>query len=162
MLESRGVPLALNQVQYSLLSAERETGIADVCKELGVRLVAYSPLCLGILAGQYRNSNGETRLPSNFLRSLLFSSLLADKGTQELLGLLAEIGKQRGKTMAQVSLNFAITESGGCAIVGARTAAQAEENLGACGWSLDDGEVRALAAAARRAPKTQKNAFFSD
>ena len=57
----------------------------------------------------------------------------------------------RGKTVAQVALNFALTEGGGCAIVGARGRGQAEENLGACGWALEDGELWALAEAARKA-----------
>ncbi|CAE7237580.1 PLR1 [Symbiodinium pilosum] len=161
IFDTRGVPLVLNQVQYSLLSAERESGVAEVCKELGVRLVAYSPLCLGVLAGKYK-TGPDAQLPDNFLRSLLFSSLLSDEGTTKLLGLLKEIGDSRGKTMAQVALNFAMTEGGGCSIVGARNRAQALENLGACGWELSDGEVRSLAEAARKAPKTQKNAFFSD
>jgi len=160
-LQVRGVPLALNQVQYSLLSVERGSGVAEVCKELGVQLVAYSPLCLGLLAGKYTNGNGEVRLPSNSLRAFLFSSLLADKGTQDLLGLLQEIADSREKTVAQVALNFVLTEGGGCAIVGARSVAQAKENLGACGWSLDPAEMKALADAAHKAPKTQKNAFFS-
>lgn len=158
IFDARSVPLVLNQVQYSLLSVERESGVAEVCKELGVRLVAYSPLCLGLLAGRYK----EGAKPDNFLRSLLFTSLLSNKDTQNLLSLLQEIGATRNKTMAQVALNFALTEGQGAAIVGARNGRQALENLGACGWSLEEGELKALQAAARKAPKTQKNAFFSD
>ncbi|CAE7272422.1 PLR1 [Symbiodinium sp. CCMP2592] len=113
IFDTRGVPLVLNQVQYSLLSAERESGVAEVCKELGIRLVAYSPLCLGVLAGKYK-TGPDAQLPDNFLRSLLFSSLLGDAGTTKLLGLLGEIADTRGKSMAQVALNFAMTEGGGC------------------------------------------------
>ncbi|CAK9046181.1 Pyridoxal reductase [Durusdinium trenchii] len=159
ILDARSVPLVLNQVQYSLLSPERESGVAEVCQELGVPLVAYSPLCLGLLAGRYQ---ADGRKPESFLRSFLFSSLLSNAETQKLLSLLKEIGDCRSKTMAQVALNFALTEGQGCAIVGARNKQQVLENLGACGWSLNDNEVSALQAAARRAPKTQKNPFFSD
>ncbi|CAJ1368524.1 unnamed protein product [Effrenium voratum] len=162
IFDARSVPLVLNQVQYSLLSVERESGVAEVCKELGVRLVAYSPLCLGVLGGRYKADATGRQLPGNFLRSFLSSTLLSDKNTQDLLALMGEIAAARGKTVAQVALNFALTEGGGCAIVGARGRGQAEENLGACGWALEDGELRALAEAARKAPKTQKNAFFSD
>lgn len=70
--------------------------MAEVCQELGVRLVAYSPLCLGLLSGRYSE-----RMPKNFLRSFLFSSLLSDPETQKLLDLLKEIGLSRNKTMAQ-------------------------------------------------------------
>ncbi|CAE7425155.1 PLR1 [Symbiodinium sp. KB8] len=153
IFDTRGVPLVLNQVQYSLLSAERESGVADVCKELGIRLVAYSPLCLGVLAGRYK-TGPDAQLPDNFLRSLLFSSLLGDAGTTKLLGLLGEIADTRGKSMAQVALNFAMTEGGGCAIVGARNRQQALENLGACGWELSDAEVQSLSQAARKEKTT--------
>ena len=91
------MPLVLNQVQYSLLSVERESGVAEVCQELGVRLVAYSPLCLGLLSGSYSS----TKRPENLLRSFLFTSLLADKETEKLLEVLKEIGRGRNKTMAQ-------------------------------------------------------------
>jgi len=159
IFDARSVPLVLNQVQYSLLSVERDSGVAEVCQELGIRLVAYSPLCLGLLAGRYKD--GGTK-PDNFLRSFLFSSLLSNTDTQNLLALLKEIGDSRNKTMAQVALNFVLSEGQGAAIVGARSGTQALENLGACGWKLEDGELRALQDAARKAPKTQKNAFFSD
>ncbi|CAK0867498.1 unnamed protein product [Prorocentrum cordatum] len=163
-LEARGVPLALNQVQFSLLSEERRSGVAEVCRELGVRLVAYSPLCLGLLAGRYgAGADGApAELPKSPVRALLFSALLADAGLQRLLGLLREIAGARGKTPAQVALNWALEAGGGCAIVGARSAGQAEENLGACGWRLTPGEVQALEQAAEKAPRTQKNPFFSD
>lgn len=163
VLEARGVPLALNQVQFSLLSEERLSGVAEVCQELGVRLVAYSPLCLGLLAGGYELDSGSgPRLPRSPVRGLLFSTLLADANVQRLLGLLREIAAGRGKTVAQVALNWALAKGGGCAIVGARSVAQVEENLGACGWDLEPAEVVALDDAAERAPKTQKNPFFSD
>ena len=47
-LAERGVPLASNQVEYSLLHRQPETnGVLDACRELGVTLVAYTPLAGG-------------------------------------------------------------------------------------------------------------------
>jgi len=49
-----GVPLAVNQVQYSLLNRKVETsGVMAVARELGVTLLAYSPLAQGLLTGKY-------------------------------------------------------------------------------------------------------------
>ncbi|MGH2368394.1 MAG: aldo/keto reductase, partial [Chloroflexota bacterium] len=53
-LARRGVPLASNQVQYSLLHRRPERdGVAQACRDLGVTLIAYSPLELGLLTGKY-------------------------------------------------------------------------------------------------------------
>ena len=52
MLQGSGVPLASDQVQYSLLYREPErNGVLDTCRELGITLIAYSPLCQGLLTG---------------------------------------------------------------------------------------------------------------
>jgi aryl-alcohol dehydrogenase-like predicted oxidoreductase len=53
-LASRGVPLACNEVEYSLLNRGPErSGLAAACAELGVTLIAYRPLALGVLSGKY-------------------------------------------------------------------------------------------------------------
>lgn len=52
-LEKRGVPLAAAQVQYSLLSrGPQQEQIRAVCRDLGVQMIAYSPLALGMLSGE--------------------------------------------------------------------------------------------------------------
>lgn len=52
-LEKRGVPLASAQVQYSLLSkGPQQQEIKAVCRDLGVQMIAYSPLALGMLSGE--------------------------------------------------------------------------------------------------------------
>ncbi len=52
-LEKRGVPLAAAQVQYSLLSrGPQQEEIRAVCQDLGVQMIAYSPLALGMLSGE--------------------------------------------------------------------------------------------------------------
>ena len=50
--QGSGVPLASDQVQYSLLYREPErNGVLDTCRELGITLIAYSPMCQGLLTG---------------------------------------------------------------------------------------------------------------
>lgn len=51
-VQDQGVQLASNQVQYSLLyRASEQNGVLKACQELGVTLIAYSPLCQGLLTG---------------------------------------------------------------------------------------------------------------
>ena len=54
VLADRGVPLASNQVEYSLLHRQPETdGVLDACRELGVTLIANQPLANGALTGKF-------------------------------------------------------------------------------------------------------------
>ena len=54
-LAERGIPLASNQVEYSLLHRAPEmNGVLDACRELGIALIAYQPLAMGVLTGKYR------------------------------------------------------------------------------------------------------------
>ena len=56
-LAERGVPLASNQVQFSLLSRQPlESGLFDVCAELGVVPIGYSPLALGLLSAPLKST----------------------------------------------------------------------------------------------------------
>jgi pyridoxine 4-dehydrogenase len=97
-LEKRGVPLASAQIQFSLLSWGTEQQEAQaVCEELGVGLIAYSPLALGVLSGKYSQSE----LPPG-PRGVLFKGLLPE--IQPLLSLMETIAESRRKSMSQVGL----------------------------------------------------------
>ncbi|XP_017973263.1 PREDICTED: pyridoxal reductase, chloroplastic isoform X2 [Theobroma cacao] len=94
-LKARGVPLCSAQVQFSLLSkGEVQMEIKNICDSLGIRLISYSPLGLGMLTGKYTPS----RLPSG-PRGLLFKQILP--GLEPLLVSLREIAEKRGKTVPQ-------------------------------------------------------------
>ncbi len=150
----RDVPIATLQVQYSLLSTYPVTqlGLKDLCDQLGIRLIAYSPLALGLLTGKYSS----TQLPKG-VRSVLFRQLLP--GMQPLLACLRAIAESRQKTMAQVALNWCI-QQGTIPIPGAKTVAQAEENLGALGWQLDAGELAELNQATAQVDKPMVQNIF--
>ena len=151
----RGIPITTLQVQYSLLSTYpvTELGIQDVCDELGIRLIAYSPLALGILNGKY--AVGE-KLP-NGLRGFLFRQLLPR--IQPVLDTLGAIALFREKTMTQIALNWCICK-GFIPIPGAKTLEQAQQNTGALGWHLDGGEVLELDNAVRRSNKQMVQNIF--
>jgi len=143
-LERRDVPLASNQVQYSLVHRRPETsGLLDECHELGVTLIAYSPLGQGVLTGKYTPDNP----PPRMRRRRYNRESLAKLGP--LIHLMHEVGETHGdKTPAQVALNWVIAK-GALPIPGVKNARQAEENVGAIGWSLTQDEVAALDTAAR-------------
>jgi pyridoxine 4-dehydrogenase len=135
----RGVPIATLQVQYSLLSTYPVTqlGIKEVCDELGIKTIAYSPLALGLLTGKYSEKGS---LPKG-IRGLLFRQLLPK--IQPLLLCLQEIAESYQKTMSQVAINWCICK-GFIPIPGAKSVEQAQENIGALGWQLDADRVAQL------------------
>ncbi len=137
-LARHGIPLASNQVQYSLLSRDVEkNGTLARCKELGIRLIAYSPLEKGLLSGKYSSEN-----PPPGVRGSQYAELL--RKLAPVIKLLLEIGQNHnGKTPSQVSLNWLICK-GALPIPGAKNVKQAEENAGGAGWRLTEDEIAKL------------------
>ncbi|MCL4559157.1 MAG: aldo/keto reductase [Chloroflexi bacterium] len=141
VLARRGIPLASNQVRFNLLSRGPEkNGLLQACRELGVTLIAYSPLSQGLLTGKYTPQN-----PMRGVRGILTHGKLGP--AQALIGLLREIGQAHGgKSPSQVALNWVMAK-GALPIPGAKNLRQAEENLGALGWRLSENEIATLDAA---------------
>ena len=136
-LAKRGIALATNQVEFSLLRTMPESnGLLRACKELGVTLLAYSPIGQGRLTGKYSAAN-----PPKGRRQF------SDYPMQEIEPILAELRRlgerHGGKTPAQVALNWIICK-GAVPIPGAKNRQQAEQNAGALGWRLSADEVAAL------------------
>jgi aryl-alcohol dehydrogenase-like predicted oxidoreductase len=144
-LSKRGIPLTSNQVEFHLLNRRVEhEGLLKLCRELGVTLIAYSPLAKGLLTGKY---TPQTRPPG--LRSYLFRRARLAK-IQPLIQLLREIGQAHdGKSPAQVALNWVMSK-GAVPIPGAKHAKQAQENAAALGWRLAEAEIAALDAESQR------------
>jgi aryl-alcohol dehydrogenase-like predicted oxidoreductase len=134
-LARQNVPLASNQVHYSLLNrAVEKNGLLARCKELGIRLIAHSPLEQGLLTGKY---NLDNRPPGTRARTP--ASLLSNM--EPLIKLMTSIGQDRGgKTNSQIALNWVICK-GALPIPGAKNVEQAQENSGALGWKLTEEEV---------------------
>jgi aryl-alcohol dehydrogenase-like predicted oxidoreductase len=137
-LARHDIPLASNQVHYSLLNHTVErNGTLARCKELGIRLIAYSPIEKGLLSGKYSVDS-----PPPGARSRNYANLLPKIGP--LLKLMTEIGQDHGgKSNVQVALNWVICK-GALPIPGAKNAEQAQENAGALGWRLTDEEFARL------------------
>ncbi len=137
-LAQHGIPLASNQVHYSLLNREIEkNGTLARCKELGILVIAYSPLEKGLLTGKYTSEN-----PPPGLRGSQYTDLL--KKIPPVIKLLQEIGMNHGdKTVSQVALNWLVCK-GALPIPGAKNVRQAELNAGGAGWRLSNEEVARL------------------
>lgn len=143
-LAERGVPLAVNQVRYSLLTREIErNGIFNTAKELGVTILAYSPLAQGLLTGKYRPDSSVTPTGARQLDPRFKPQGLTK--IAPLLSLLQELGEKYARTPAQISLNWLIAQGSVIPIPGAKTATQAQQNAGALGWQLSDADVQHLA-----------------
>jgi len=146
LLAQWGVPLAVNQVRYSLVTRQIETqGILASARQLGVTLLAYSPLAQGLLTGKYTPEHppsGARKLDSRFQPQGLAR-------LSPVLDLLRQYAEAYDRTPAQVALNWLIAQGDVIPIPGAKTAEQARQNAGALGWSLSPTDVAALEAASR-------------
>lgn len=138
LLAAQGVPLAVNQVRYSLLSRQIERqGILREARELGITILAYSPLAQGLLTGKYTSEqqpNGPRQWDSRFSQSGL-------QKIEPVLNLLRQLGEKYNRTPAQVALNWLMAQPAVIPIPGAKTAQQAQQNAGALGWKLTDEEI---------------------
>ena len=138
VLAARGVPLACNEVELSLLQRRPlRSGLRDTCRELGVTVIAYRPLALGMLSGKYDSSHS----PGGFRGMVYGPRYLA--GIQPLLSALRHVAADRGKTVSQVALNWILCR-GALPIPGVKSAEQARENAGAMGWRLTSRELERL------------------
>jgi len=152
-LAKRGLRLATNQIEFSLLRRVPETGgLLATCAELGVVPLAYSPLGQGRLTGKYTADNPppKSRKFSNHPMAVV----------AQVVAELRRIGeKHGGKAPSQVGLNW-IMAKGAVPIPGAKNREQALENAGALGWEMDADDVAALDAAALPGLRSLANRFW--
>jgi aryl-alcohol dehydrogenase-like predicted oxidoreductase len=146
-LDRLGLPLAANQVRYSLLDRAIETnGVLEAARELGMTIIAYSPLAQGILSGRFHDEPGLAgRLPGfrrympAFWRRSLAKSFPVVKA-------LRRIAPKYTATPVQVALNWVISKAGDTvvAIPGASRAVQVDDFAAAMSFRLSDGDREEL------------------
>lgn len=150
-LKDRGIKLTSNQIQVSLIYPfALENGLVDACQELGVNVLAYSPLGLGLLTGKF----SEDKLPDG-PRQALAKQFLADPNFGGLIATMRDVGKDKlpgGATPSQVALAWCMAK-GACVIPGARTLKQAESNIGALDVKLSAEDVALLDMTAAKVKK---------
>jgi|SRR5579859_4183092 len=143
-LAKRGVALASNQVHYSLLNRQVErAGLLEHCAALGFKVIAYSPLEMGVLSGKYTRDR-----PPSGSRARRYSPHYLGR-IQPLIGRLRQMGEAHpgpdgvARGPAQVSLNWTVCK-GTLPIPGAKNAQQVQQNAGGVGWRLTADEVAEL------------------
>jgi aryl-alcohol dehydrogenase-like predicted oxidoreductase len=148
-LAKRGLTLAVNQVRYNLLSREIEkNGVLETAKELGVTIIAYTPLGRGLLSGRYHKDPNQLKHLSGWVKSGINRDL---ERSRKLIDAMDEIAKASGVTIAQVALNWVIHFNGDIvvAIPAATKVQQAAENAGAMKFRLSNDEMSMLDEASR-------------
>ncbi len=143
-LEKHGYRLASNQVRYNLVDRRiEENGILEVAQELGVTIIAYSPLAQGLLTGKFHRESsrprGMRRWDPHFRPTRL-------QRIRPLIEALDQLAEKYRVTTAEVALNWVITYPGDrvMAIPGATRVSQAAQNAGAMGWRLSPEERQFL------------------
>jgi aryl-alcohol dehydrogenase-like predicted oxidoreductase len=149
-LAERGLPLAVNQVRYSLLSREIETnGVLETARELGVTITAYTPLARGLLSGKYHKNPELLDHMFAWRKTMLQRNL---EPTRPLINALDEIAEKYAVTTAQVALNWVINFNGEIVVTipGATRVSQAEEAAGAMNFRLTGDEMARLDEVSRK------------
>ena len=143
-LEKHGLPLASNQVRYSLLDRSIErNGILETARELGVTIIAYTPLESGLLTGKYHKNPELLEKKAFYWRGMLRRGL---EKSRELVQALEEIGTRYNATAAQVALNWVINSQGDTVVTipGVTKVSQAQESAGAMKFTLNSDEISRL------------------
>lgn len=140
------------QAEYSLLVRSTEWELLPLCREQGIGMTCWSPLAGGWLSGKYRRGQPPP-VESRVGRADRWDDLPEQRESErtwQILDALRAVAEGRGKTPAQVALHWLLQQPGVTApIMGARTTAQLEANLGSVGWALTGEELAQLSAASQ-------------
>jgi aryl-alcohol dehydrogenase-like predicted oxidoreductase len=138
------------QPLYNLLDRSIEWELIPVCQNEGLGIIPWSPLRGGWLSGKYRR--GMSAPPSGTRVEIADQhgwseswSRYNNEQTWQVIDVLLAIADETGKTPAQVALNWLLQRPGVTApIIGVRTLAHLENNMGASGWALSEAQMARL------------------
>lgn len=152
-LQKHGIHLVSNQVRYNLLDRKIESnGILQTAKELGITIIAYSPLAQGLVTGKFHDN--PDLLKNIGMRK--YFSLFKPAGLEKsrpVVKTVQELAIKYSVTPSQIALNWLISSHGETvvAIPGATKESHAKENAGAMTFSLSSDDLSLL---------DQKSALF--
>nr|WP_281269634.1 L-glyceraldehyde 3-phosphate reductase [Phytoactinopolyspora halophila] len=138
-----GTPVTIHQPSYSMFNRWIETGLLDAVGELGIGVIAFSPLAQGLLTSKYLDGIPDD---ARAARAGSFDPSLVTDNVRERIGALNRIAAERGQTLAQLALSWALRDDRVTSVlVGARTPEQLLDNLGALErLELADDEIAAI------------------
>ena len=129
------------QPQYSLVTRDIERELLPLAEYAGLAVLPWSPLGGGLLSGKYRAGEAppeDSRAADTTPSAVLMRMRIQEQRNFAVAQAVQDLAADLGKTMAQVALNWVLHRPGVTApILGARTVAHIEDNLGAVGWKLD-------------------------
>ena len=149
-LAKRGLPLAVNQMQYSLIHREIETnGVLETARELGITIVAYTPIARGLLSGKYHKNPELLDKMTGIRKSMMKRNL---ERTRPLIAVMEGIASNHHATLTQVALNWLIHFNGESVVTipGATKVTQVEDCAGAMKFVLTMEELARLDAASHQ------------
>jgi len=151
-------PITVVQTEYSLWTRNPEVAVIDTCRELGITLVAFSPLGRGFLTGGLRDVS---TLPQKDIRLAMprFQGEHFDRNLR-LLGGLATIAREQHVTMAQLVLAWLLAQGEDIVpIPGTTRVDHLEENVGATEIELEQKTISTLNALIN--PRTVSGARYN-
>ena len=129
LLAAAGVPLLIHQPSYSMLNRWIEQDLLSTVDDLGVGVIAFSPLAQGMLTDRYLNGVPEDSRAAQ--GKSLDPSWLTDDALTHIRA-LNDIAADRGQSLAQLALSWALRDSRVTSVlIGASSVAQLEANVGA-------------------------------
>jgi L-glyceraldehyde 3-phosphate reductase len=129
IMRELGTPLVIHQPSYSMLNRWIEGGLLDTVDELGLGVIAFSPLAQGLLTDRYLGSIPDGSRAAK--GGSLGSGMINDE-TLTRVRALNEIAAGRGQSLAQLAISWALRDTRvTSALIGASSVAQLEQNLAA-------------------------------
>ena len=131
-------PIAALQIEYSLVERTPDRELVPMARNLGLGILAWSPLGGGLLTGKYRR--GESG------RATAWGRLVHDEDSAQktgILDVLESVARETGTAPGAVAIAW-IVAKGLIPILGPRNRAQLDDNLSAAALTLDSGQLRRL------------------
>jgi aryl-alcohol dehydrogenase-like predicted oxidoreductase len=150
-------PLVALQIEYSLIERTGERELLPLAQELGLGVLAWSPLGSGVLTGKYTRADlagahhtaADTGAEVGTRKTMVASSGALTQRGLDIAAIVGQIAKEHARSPAQIALAWTLARSAPevMPIIGARTLAQFEDNLGALDVVLGENDLRRLEAA---------------
>lgn len=145
-------PLVALQVEYSLVERTVERELVPMAREMGLGVIPWSPLAMGVLAGKYSRADLDLGAgdgsPVGTRKSVAANAGMLTERSLAIAEVVKDVARELGKSAAQVALAWILAEPAVTApIMGVRSLAQLEDNLGALETVLDEGQRARLATA---------------
>ncbi|MER5266814.1 aldo/keto reductase [Actinosynnema sp. NPDC002837] len=138
-------PVAAVQTEWSLWSRDIEDEVVPTCRELGIGVVAYSPLGRGFLTGRYTSKDDFAAGDFRLVGQPRFAAGNFDRNLA-LVESLREVAREHDVTAAQIALAW-VHHQGAVPIPGTKRVKYVEENAAAADLSLTDAQLARIAAA---------------